>query len=84
MNERSRLHYSRYLANVALAQRMEAALPDALDWSCVILFYAALHVLGAYLTTKRNVDFPSAAHDQKGKPWKPVRSSAMHRNDTAC
>jgi hypothetical protein len=69
MNDLAQLHYDRYLHNVALAQRLETALPEDIDWVCVVLFYAAVHLLTAYLVLKQNVSFDPAAgsHPQRKK-----------------
>jgi hypothetical protein len=57
MKERSQEHYARYQHNVELAERILLSLPDDSDWSCVVMFYAALHLLTAYLVAKHNVSF---------------------------
>jgi hypothetical protein len=67
--ELARQHYDRYLHNVGVAQRMEAALSGDKDWVCVAMFYAALHLMTAYLVMKKNVAFdPGAgAHPDRRK-----------------
>jgi hypothetical protein len=57
MNEIAQEHYSRFQHNVALAQRIIKTLPADSDWSCVVMFYAALHLITAYLAAKHNVSF---------------------------
>jgi hypothetical protein len=57
MNERALEFYRRYVHNLGLAQRAESALPNDKDWVSVFLFYAAVHLMNAYLLTKRNVVF---------------------------
>ena len=57
MNERALGHYVRYKHNVELAQRILQSLPEDSDWSCVVMFYAALHLMTAYLVAKHNVSF---------------------------
>jgi hypothetical protein len=47
-----RPHYRLFQHNAALVARLEAALPQDRNWGCVIRFYAALHLVDAYLTTK--------------------------------
>lgn len=48
-------HYARYLDNVSLAADMEQHLPNDRGWNCVARFYAALHLMNAYLVDKSNV-----------------------------
>jgi hypothetical protein len=57
MNEIAQEHYARFQHNVALAQRIIKTLPADSDWSCVAMFYAALHLITAYLAAKHNVSF---------------------------
>src|SRR5713101_7725754 len=57
MNERAQARYERYKHNVELAQRIHQSLPEDADWSCVIMFYAALHLMTSYLAAKHNVSF---------------------------
>jgi hypothetical protein len=52
MSDKAKAHFDRYQQIGALAHRMEAALPGDRDWCCVVMFYAALHLLDAYLCTK--------------------------------
>jgi hypothetical protein len=67
--ELTRQHYDRYLHFVGLAQRMQAALAGDNDWMCVAMFYAALHLMTAYLVLKANVVFDpgGAAHPDRKK-----------------
>jgi len=57
MNKRAQEHYARYQHNVELAQRILHSLPEDSDWTCVVLFYAALHLMTAYLAAKHNISF---------------------------
>lgn len=57
MSQLAQSHHDRYKHNVALAERVEAALPEDRDWSCVVRFYAAVHLVTAYLVVKSNVIF---------------------------
>jgi len=52
MSDDPRLHYERFQRNAALAARLEQTFPEEIDWCCVLMFYGALHLLDAYLTTK--------------------------------
>src|SRR6185312_13424933 len=53
--DQSRACYERFQHNVALAKRIEASLPSDANWSCVVMFYAAVHLMNAYLCIKSNV-----------------------------
>jgi hypothetical protein len=72
-DEQAQQHFLKYRDNVDLADRMEVHLPADAGWTCVVRFYAALHLITAYLLEKKNVRFdPSAsAH--------PDRKRAMER-----
>ena len=70
MSEKSRAHLRRFRHNVSLADRLATSLPGDRDWVCVVRFYAALHLLDAYLSTKTF----SFEIDQHGK--RNMRSSA--------
>jgi hypothetical protein len=52
MSDQAKVHFDRYRQIAASALRIEAALPGDRDWCCVLMFYAALHLLDAYLCTK--------------------------------
>jgi hypothetical protein len=53
MSEQAKAHFDRYQQFAASALRIETAIPGEGEWCCVVLFYAALHLLDAYLCTKR-------------------------------
>lgn len=57
MNPDTRLYYDRYVHNAALGMRIEQTIGSDSDWACVAYFYAALHLMNAYLTNKKNVRF---------------------------
>ncbi len=62
MSDRALACYGRYQTNVALAKRLEERLPEHRDWSSVARFYAAVHLMNAYLIDKSQVRFdPSSA-----------------------
>jgi len=61
MSSKAHSHYQRYQHNAAFAVRLESALPGDRDWCCVAMFYAALHLLDAYLATK-SFAFPIDSH----------------------
>src|SRR5579883_2580186 len=57
--------YEKFRYNVALATRLEEKLPDDRAWSCVIRFYAALHLINAYLIEKSQLQFDPASTEHK-------------------
>lgn len=65
MSEDAAKYYAQYLANSALAREMDTHFPVHRGWSCVIRFYAALHLLNAYLIDKPNVDFDPESTEHK-------------------
>jgi hypothetical protein len=69
MNEAAQQHYDRYTHNTALAGRIESSLPGDEDWAVVVMFYAAVHLMTAYLIMKSNVslDPSSAVHPERKK-----------------
>jgi hypothetical protein len=66
MNDQTGMHYRRFQYNAALASRMEQALPQHLDWCAVVAFYAAMHVLDAYLSAKQFA-FPIDSHPNRNR-----------------
>jgi hypothetical protein len=56
-NEQAQEHYDRFLRNSRLAEKIETQLEENADWACVTRFYAALHLITAYLGKKSNVHF---------------------------
>ena len=56
MSEKSASYYARYLRNVALAEKMDNEFPDHEGWTSVIRFYAAVHLMNAYLVDKKGID----------------------------
>ncbi len=73
MSEKAKTHYDRYAENVAAAAKIEDLLPDYGSWICVIRFYAALHLINAYLVDKPNIHFNPASTEHK------ERKAAMSR-----
>lgn len=61
--------YEKFQANNALAQKVEEQLPDQVARSCVVRFYATLHLMNAYRIDKHNVGLdPSViAHTDRKK-----------------
>lgn len=52
MSNDTQSHYEKFQYNDNLSTSFTTALPDNLDWCCVIKFYAALHLVQGYLVTK--------------------------------
>jgi hypothetical protein len=73
MSEKANRCYDRYKQNVALAAEMEEQLDDDRGWSCVVRFYAALHLVNTYLIDKSNIRFDPASTEHK------ERKAAMER-----
>jgi hypothetical protein len=65
MSEEAKNHYARYAENLALAVEIEKLLPRARGWVCVMRFYAALHLINAYLVDKRNLRFDPESTEHK-------------------
>jgi hypothetical protein len=65
MTELASRCYRKYQRNVALAEALEANLPSDDGWSVVVRFYAALHLVNAFLMDEGNVNFElaSTAHE---------------------
>src|SRR5437867_3038201 len=57
MSERATACYTKFKENAALAARLESRMPDDKAWSCVVRFYAAVHLMNAYLIDKGHVRF---------------------------
>ena len=69
MSDRAKACYDKFKENLALAKRIDLALPGDRAWSCVVRFYAAVHLLNAYLIDKERVRFDpgSAEHPERKK-----------------
>jgi hypothetical protein len=67
MNDKTKPHFERYQHLKSFASRYEKQLTADLDWHCVILFYAALHLLDCYLSTKTNIGFAVDSHPLRNK-----------------
>jgi hypothetical protein len=65
MSEEAGKYFDRYIENVALADEMEVLLPRARGWACVVRFYAALHLVNAYLIDKGNLRFDPGSTEHK-------------------
>ena len=65
MSDSAKKHYARYVENVSLATDMEQRMPNDRGWNCVVRFYAALHLVNAYLVDKSNVRLKPSATDHK-------------------
>ena len=60
-------YYDLYNANVALAAEMEEQFSNHRGWSCVVRFYAALHLMNAYLVNKPNIRFDPESTEHKAR-----------------
>jgi hypothetical protein len=69
MSDRAKACYEKFKENMALAERIDLTLPGDRAWSCVVRFYAAVHLLNAYLIDKERVRFDpgSAEHTERKK-----------------
>jgi len=69
MSYRAKACYEKFKENAALATRIEAQLPDDKAWSCVVRFYAAVHLVNTYLIDKSQIQFDpaSAEHSERKK-----------------
>jgi hypothetical protein len=69
MSDEAKECYQKYHDNVAFAVKLETNFSDNSAWSCVVRFYAALHLMNAYLIDKANVrlDPSGAAHLERKK-----------------
>src|ERR1700677_3168897 len=73
MSEQAKACYEKYKLNLALAAKVERQVPDDLGWSCVVRFYAALHLINAYLIDRSCLHFDPGATEHK------ERKKAMDR-----
>jgi len=68
MSAHAQACYEQFKENSALAARIEDKLPADKAWSCVVRFYAAVHLINAYLIDKSQVRFdPSAGEHTERK-----------------
>ncbi len=65
MSDSAKKHYARYLENVSLAADMEQHVSNDRGWGCVVRFYAALHLMNAYLVDKSNVRLKPSVTEHK-------------------
>jgi hypothetical protein len=59
--------YERFKAAVALATEMEEQFPNHRGWTCVVRFYAALHLMNAFLVDKQNLRFDPESTEHKAR-----------------
>jgi hypothetical protein len=52
MSARAQACFGNFEENVARAARIDEKLPEDKAWSCVVRFYAAVHLMNAYLIDK--------------------------------
>jgi len=65
MSEEAQRYFARYTYHLAVAAEIENSLPHYRDWACVARFYAALHLVNAYLVDKGNVNFDPESTEHK-------------------
>jgi hypothetical protein len=65
MSDQATACYEKYKHNAALAAKMERQFPDDLGWSCVVRFYATLHLINTYLIGKPSVHFDPISTEHK-------------------
>jgi hypothetical protein len=58
-------YHGLFLNNVALAASMGKQFPASRGWNCVVRFYAALHLMNAYLIDKQNIAFDPESTEHK-------------------
>ena len=69
MSDQAAKHHALYLANVALAESIDELLPGSRGWTCVVRFYAAVHLINAYLVDKQNIAFNPVATEHKQRDY---------------
>jgi hypothetical protein len=57
MSNEAAEYHALFESNKTLAEDLEVNYSAHRGWSCVVRFYAALHLLNAYLIDKRNISF---------------------------
>jgi hypothetical protein len=67
MSDNASKHIDLYKANDALAAEMERQFPNHRGWSCVVRFYAALHLMNAYLVDKHSLRFDPESTEHKAR-----------------
>ena len=65
MSDHAAKYHALHTANVDLATEMEQAFPTHRGWNCVVRFYAALHLMNAYLIDKQNIRFDPESTEHK-------------------
>jgi hypothetical protein len=67
MSENAAKYYGLHQTTVALAAEMERQFPNHRGWNCVVRFYAALHLMNAYLDDKQNIRFNPESTDHQAR-----------------
>ncbi len=67
MSDRAKACYDKYRENLFLSKRMETQLPEDHGWRCVARFYAAVHLMNAYLIDKSRFQFDPASAEHWGR-----------------
>ena len=69
MSAKAKHCFDQYQKNFTLAIELEEKLDDDGGWSCVVRFYAALHLINAYLIDKTNLRFDPLSSDRNTPPF---------------
>lgn len=65
MSDAAKHCFDRFRFNLALAEEIDVRLANAGGWSCVVRFYAALHLINAYLIDKENIRFDPGSTEHR-------------------
>ena len=69
MSDAAAKYHARFLTNIALAKSMDQQFPASRGWDCVVRFYAALHLMNAYLIDKQNIAFDPESTEHKERTY---------------
>jgi hypothetical protein len=65
MSDHAAKYHALFLKNLALTASMEEQFPASRGWNCVVRFYAALHLMNAYLIDKQSIAFDPESTEHK-------------------
>ena len=77
MSENAANYHALFLTNIALAAEMERQFPAHRGWNCVVRFYAALHLMNAYLIDKQNLRFDPESTEHKERNYAMAQSPEL-------
>ena len=69
MSDAAAKYHALFMTNAALAAAMEDRFPNHRGWTCVVRFYAALHLMNAYLIEKQNIRFTPESTEHKDRTY---------------